>query len=102
MATSTPPTDPDSLAVLHALGREGLNPEDAYNAVEGIRHMAGHAIIATLEAHKAELATKFEAQKAELEARFDAQKAELATLRWVVGLGLAGLGALMTLLRLFA
>ena len=40
--------------------------------------MVGHAIIATLEAHKA----------------------ELATLRWVVGLG--GLGALMTLLRLFA
>ena len=80
MATSTPPTDPDSLTVLQALGREGLSPEDAYNVVEGIRHMAGQAIIATLEAHRA----------------------ELAPLRWVVGLGLAGLGALMTLLRLFA
>ena len=87
MATSTPPTDADSLAVLHALSHPDLSPEDAYNAVEGIRHMAGHAIIATLEAHKAAL---------------DAYKAELATLRWVVGLGLAGLGALMTLLRLFA
>ena len=90
MATSTPPTDADSLAVLHALSHPDLSPEDAYNAVEGIRHMAGHAIIATLEAHKAEISAKF-----------DAQQAELATLRWVVGLGLAGLGALMTLLRLF-
>ncbi len=70
MATSAPVADPDSLAVLHALGRDGLSPEDADNAVGGIRPMAGHAIIATL--------------------------------RWVVGLGLAGLGALMTLLRLFA
>ena len=54
------------------------------------RHMAGHAIIATLEVHKAEI-----------NAKFDAQQAELATLRWVVGLGLAALGVLMTLLRLF-
>lgn len=59
--------------------------------------MAGHAIIATLEAHKAEINAKFDAHKAAL----DAQQAELATLRWVVGLGLAALGALMTLLRLF-
>ena len=56
--------------------------------------MADHAIIATLEAHKAEINAKFDV-------KFDAQRAELATLRWVVGLGLAALGALMTLLRLF-
>lgn len=80
MATSTLAADFDSLAVLHALGRDGLSPKDADNAAGGIRHMASHAIIATLKVHKA----------------------EFATLRWVVGLGLAGLGALMTLLRLFA
>ena len=109
MATSTPPTDTDSLAVLHALSHPDLSPEDAYNAVEGIRHMAGHAIIATLDAHKAALDAILEAHRAALVGKIDAHKAaldaykvELATLRWVVGIGLAGLGALMTLLRLFA
>jgi len=90
MATSTPPTDPDSLAVLHALSREDLSPEDAYNALEGIRHMAGHAVTTILESHRAIL----ESHRAEINAKIDA-------LRWVIGLGLAGIGLLMTVLRLF-
>ena len=65
MATSTPLTDADSLAVLHTLSHPDLSPEDACNAVEGIRHMAGHAITATLDAHKAEINAKFDAQQSE-------------------------------------
>lgn len=89
MPTATPPTDPDGLAVLHALSRDGLGPEDAYNAVEGIRHMAGHAIAAKLDAHKAEITAKL-----------DAQRAELTTLRWFIGIGFAALGAVIAALRL--
>ena len=82
MSTSTPPTDPDSLAVLHALSRHDLSPEDAYIALEGLRNMAGRNVIAAIEANKAEVT-----------ARLDA-------LRWMVGGGFAVLGILVALLRL--
>ena len=84
MATSTPPTDPDSLAVLHVLARDDLSPENTYNARDGISHMAGHAVITLLEAHKAEFSAKIDA------------------LRWGIGIGFVVLGLLMTLLRLLA
>ena len=80
--TSTPPTDPDSLAILHALSREGLPPQDAYNALEGLRSMAGRNVIAAIEANKAEVSAKLDA------------------LRWMVGLGFALMGVLVGLLRL--
>ena len=88
MPTSTPPADPDSLAVLHALSRDDLSPEDAYNALEEIRHMAGRAITAQLEAHKAELL-----------ARLDVQRAEIATLRWLLGVGLTSIAVIIAVVR---
>ena len=79
MPTSTPPTDPDSLAVLHALSREGLSPEDAYNALEGLRNMAGR----------------------DVQARLDALESKIDTLRTMIAWGLAALGLLIAALRLF-
>ena len=79
MPTSTPPTDPDALAVLHALSREGLSAEDACNALEGLRNMTGRNV----------------------EARLDALESKIDTLRTMVTWGLAGLGLLVAALRLF-
>ena len=91
MPTSTPPTDPDSLAVLHALSRDGLSPEDAYNALEGLRNMAGHTVIAAIEA-----------QNAKIDSKFDALESQIVTLRTMIAWGLAALGLLVAALRLFA
>ncbi len=50
MAISTPPTDPDGLAIHHALSRPDLDPEDVYNATQGIANMAGRATVEILGA----------------------------------------------------
>ena len=89
MSTATPPTDPDGLAVLHALSRDDLSPKDAYNAVQGLRNMAGQNIIAAIEAYKGEMAAKLDAQNAKLDA-----------LRWMIGGGFALLGILIAAFRL--
>ena len=78
MPTSTPPIDPDGLAVLHALSRGGLSSEDAYNAVEGIRNMAAANLIARFEP------------------KLDAQ---LKFMMWMIGVGVAVIGILI---RFFA
>ena len=80
MPTSTPPTDPDGLAVLHALSREGLSSEDAYNALEGLRNMTGRRV----------------------EARLYALESKIDTLRTMITWGVAALGLLIAALRLFA
>ncbi len=83
MPTSAPPTDPDGLAVLHALSREGLGSEDAYNALEGLRNMTGRDVHARLDALESKLESKID------------------TLRTMITWGLAALGLLMAALRLF-
>ena len=70
MATSTPPTDPDGLAIHHALSRPGLDPEDVYNATQGIANMAGRTAVELLGA-------KIDAQSARFEARLEARFAGL-------------------------
>lgn len=62
---TTPPTNPDFLAVLHALSRNGLSPEDAYNALEGVRNMSGQTVAAAIEAQSA----KIDAQISKLDSR---------------------------------
>ena len=79
---ATPPTDPDGLAVLHVLSGPDRDPEDVYDAVQGLRNMAGQNIIAAIEANKVEVNAKLDA------------------LRWMVGGGFAVLGILIALLRL--
>ena len=95
MPTSTPPADPDSLAILHALSRNDLSPEDAYNALEGIRHMAGRAITAALDAQRAASDARFAA----LDSKIDAQRAEIATLRWLLGVGLTSIAVVIAVVR---
>ncbi|MDE0620289.1 MAG: hypothetical protein OXH83_01330 [Bryobacterales bacterium] len=109
MATSTPPTDPDSLAVLHALSRVDLSPEDTYNALEGLRNMSGRAVTAAIEAHNAKIDSKLDAQGAKIDskldaqgAKFDALESKLDTLRAMIAWGLAALGLLVAALRLFS
>ena len=67
MSTSTPPADPDSLAVLHALSRVDLSPEDTYYALEGLHNMSGRAVTAAIEAHNAEIDSKLDAQGAKFD-----------------------------------
>ena len=111
MPTSTPPADADSLAVLQALIREDLSPEDAYNAMEGLRNMAAANLIARfeskleaqntkLDAQNTKLETKLDAQNSQLETKLDAQNSQLASLRWMMGIGFTLLALLVTLLRL--
>ena len=96
MSTATPPTDPDGLAVLHALSRDDLSPKDAYHAVQGLRNMAGQNIIAAIETYKGEMAAKLDAQNAMIAA----QNAKLDALRWMIGGGFALLGILIAAFRL--
>ena len=79
MTTSTPPTDPNVLAVLHVLSQRDCSKEDLYNALEGLRNMTGQAIVAALEAHKAEISAKIDAHRAELSAKIDAQNTKIDT-----------------------
>ena len=75
---ATPLTDPDSLAVLHALSRDDLSPEDAYNALGVLCSMADRNVTDVLDAHNAKL---------------DAMRSELTVQRWLMGLGFAALVA---------
>ena len=94
MPTDTPPVDPDSLAVLHALSREGLSAEDAYNAVEGIRNMAAANLI---ERFEAKLEAKLDAQNAKLDAQDAKFESLFGSLRWMLMAVLALLAALTAL-----
>ena len=97
MPTSTPPTDPDSLAVLHALSREELSAEDAYNAAEGIRNMAGHNVTAAIDAQNARFESKIDALAAQQDAKLTALDTKLRMLLWMVPVALAVIGILIRL-----
>ncbi len=126
MATATPPTDPDSLAVLHALEREGLSAKDIYNALGGLRNMSGQNVIAAIEALNARFEASIETQNARFEAsiktqnaRFEAsiesqnakldaisaaqesrsaaQESRLRMLMWMIGASVAVIGILVRL-----
>ena len=91
----TPPTDSNTGAVMHALTVAGVDSEDAHNATQGTANLAGRAIIAALEVHKAELGAKIDTHSARIDAKIDSQ-------RWLIGIGLTLLGVLITLMRLLA
>ena len=104
MPTSTPAANPDGLAILNALTREGLSSEDAYNAVEGVRNMAGQTIAAEIKAHSASIGAKIEAQNEAQNARLDAlaglvaaQDSKLRMLMWMIGAAVAVIGILIRL-----
>lgn len=56
---------------------------------------------AKLDAQKAELTAELQSQSAKLDAGLKAQTLELATIRWVIGVGIVVLGLVMTVIRLF-
>ena len=58
------------------------------------------ALLAKLDAHFAKMDGKLDAQFAKLDAKLDARNAKLDALRWVVGLGFAGLGILLAVFRM--
>ena len=64
MTQSTPPTDPDALAILHAFSSKDLSTQDAYNALGALRSMIGKNVDAAFEVQNA----KFDA----INAKFDA------------------------------
>ena len=104
MPTSIPAANPDGLAILNALTREGLSSEDAYNAVEGVRNMAGQTIAAEIKAHSASIGAKIEAQNEAQNARLDAmaglvaaQDSKLTMLMWMIGAAVAVIGILIRL-----
>ena len=86
----TSPTDPDGQAVYHVLAKDDQpTGEEVYNAVQGIRNMAGQTIAALIETWRAES-----------NARLEALQRENTTLRWMVGIGFTALGILVALLSL--
>ena len=118
MPTSIPSANPDALAILTALSREGLSSEDAYNATEGVRNMAGQTIAAEIKAHSASIGAKIEAQNAKIEAqnakteaqneaqnaRLDAlagliaaRDSKLRMLMWMIGAAVAVIGIFIRL-----
>ena len=87
MPTSTPPTNRDALAVMHALTAAGVPAEDAYDATHGIANMAGQDITPTLSSWRA-------AQDAKLAA----MDAKLKMLMWMIPVAVAIIGILFRVL----
>ena len=83
------PPSPDDKLIFELLCQMGLGPPDAYTFVQEMQNMAAANLIARFEA-------KLDAQNAKL----DAQNAQLVALRWVIGIGLAGIGILLAVFRL--
>lgn len=100
--TTTSPTDPDGLAVLHVLNRrqedEALSSEDMYNAMQGVRNMSGQNAVVLLgakidaqnveiRARNANIVSKIDALTANIDAltaNIDAVTDQLRALRWMV------------------
>ena len=116
---TTPQTDPDGQALMKVLTDLGVPSEDAYNAVQCVRNMAGENVIARLEAKidamGAALRTEMEVLNAKMtagfaavEAKFTAIDARIAALstqidtlesqleqiQWMLGLLVAVVGTL--------
>lgn len=106
-----PDTDDRRLFLL-LLRRTELSEEEAYTVVQELQNMAAANLIARfeakldaqnarLDAQKAELTAELQSQSAKLDAGLKAQTLELATMRWVIGVGIVVLGLVMTVIRLF-
>lgn len=95
----------DKRLFLLLLRRTELSEEEAYTVVQEIQNMAAANLIARfeakLDAQKAELTAEFQSQSAKLDAGLKAQTLELATIRWMIGVGIVVLGLVMTVIRLF-
>ena len=86
---------PDDKRVFLLLRKTGLEEEEAYTLVQELQNMAAANLIARFE-------SKLEALGSQQSAMIAAQNAKIDSLRWVLGAGLAALGLLIAVLRLFA
>ena len=92
MATQT---EPATDALYQALSSPEPDPQVVHAAIEEIRYLSGHNVIAAIEAkidvlaakidsQGAELGTKIDSQSAELSARIDAVNSRIDTLQRVI------------------
>ena len=107
--TTTPPTDPDGLAVLHVLNcrqeDEAPSSERMYNAVQGVRNMSGQNVIVQLGAKIDAQHAEIRAQNAKVDSRIEAQNdeiraqnAQIRALRWMIATILIILSVMATAL----
>lgn len=78
------------------LRKLGLDDEEAFTFFQELKNVAVANLIVRFE-------SKLDVRNAKLDARdakLDARDAKLDALRWVIGVGLAGLGILLTLFRM--
>lgn len=100
MAAEVPPPGPDDKRLFDMLCAMGLAPGKAYTFVQELGNMAGHAITAALEIHKAELSAKIDFQNAKIDAqnaKIDAQNSKLNMLMWLIGAAVTVIGILIRL-----
>ena len=101
MGSSPPKSDDKRIFLL--LRKLGLDDEEAFTFFQELKNMAAANLIARFESKLDAQNAKLDGQNAKLDgqnARLDAQNAKLDALRWVIGVGLAGLGILLALFRM--
>ena len=102
---------PDDKRLFELLCGLGLAPSDAFIFVQELNTMAAANLIARfenkLDSLSARVDAKLDAQNVKLDAKLDGQNAKLDGqnakldgLRWIIGLGFAGLGILLTVFRM--
>ena len=83
----TNPTDPDGQAVMGTLTDLGTPAEEAYNATQGIRNMAGQNVTAKLESMEATIKAmeiSINARIDGVDVRIDALATQIDILGWAV------------------
>lgn len=73
-----------------------VGPTDAYDTVGGTHNMAGKDVIAAMDARFAETNARISEARTESRAMFKSLRAELRVQRWLLGLLVAFVGMLMT------
>lgn len=74
---ATPQTDPNGQALMNVLSDLGAPPEDAYNATQGVRNMAGQNVTARLEAKLETFGAEIRAEIGDLSAKVDGLEAKI-------------------------
>ena len=115
-ATPAGTASPEDRTVHRLFLKTGASPGLVYDAVQEVRQLASHNIVAALQAHsaevgakldlymakvdyyKAEMAAKLAAQKAELTAGLAAQKAEIGATNKKLDVAVSEIGTLRTLM----
>ena len=82
--TATTQTDPDGQALMRVFTDLGASPEDAYNATQGVRNMAGQNVTARLEAKIETFGAEIRTEIGHLSAKVDGLEGAVANLEGTV------------------